>query len=109
MNFISYAFMIFKNFFQKTLDSLPVHLAVLNEQGVIVAVNDAPEILTPPGKLLKAFENQYFTLDMLEISDSDVEEKIISPLARSRKTRSRIMRIARGGTRERLNAGLRPF
>ena len=48
----------------------------------IVAVNDAPEILTPPGKLLKAFENQYFTLDMLEISDSDVEEKIISPLAR---------------------------
>ena len=29
------------NFFQKTLDSLSVHLAILNEQGVIVAVNDA--------------------------------------------------------------------
>ena len=29
------------NFFQKILDSLSVHLAILNEQGVIVAVNDA--------------------------------------------------------------------
>jgi PAS domain S-box-containing protein len=28
-------------FFQETLNSLPVHLAILNEQGVIVAVNDA--------------------------------------------------------------------
>ncbi len=28
-------------FFQETLDSLPIHLAILNEQGVIVAVNDA--------------------------------------------------------------------
>jgi PAS domain S-box-containing protein len=29
------------NFFQETLDSLSIHLAILNEQGVIVAVNDS--------------------------------------------------------------------
>ena len=29
------------NFFQNTLDALSVHLAILDEQGVIVAVNDA--------------------------------------------------------------------
>ena len=28
-------------FFQETLSSLPINLAILNEQGVIVAVNDA--------------------------------------------------------------------
>ena len=28
-------------FFQETLDSLPIHIAILDEQGVIVAVNDA--------------------------------------------------------------------
>jgi len=49
----------------------------------IVAVNDPPEIQTPEGTMIKAFENDPFLLDMLHVIDTDVNERTTSLLGRA--------------------------
>lgn len=47
----------------------------------IVAVNDAPVILTPDGTMIEADENVPMMLSVLDVSDSDIDEKTTSLLA----------------------------